>query len=251
MASSQEQSPNESQHRDIILNMVNQTQPYSQSDSPPYPLPSFSSLSRSIFEVDERSSLQNAASSAANNSLALQVQARDQTICSLRKEQDQLSRLYEQLVLKNKLVDRELELTQEEKVRLRKEAGILADQSDELKRENEQLRGRAQMENAQWQQILALASRLEIQSKEELRRFNVEREAWSREKADLEQRLRQTRLGCFCRTDHNLSLIALPDSRPTITLSDTTYDQFLHDQGASSAQTRPMNKSLDSGYKRT
>lgn len=254
MAASEKASAKAYQHADTRLATSSQRHSSVDTESTSHPLPSFSSLNRSIFEANDDPPAQGSArgvSFANSQSLVLQVQARDQTIFLLRREQDRLSRLHEQLVLKNQLVDRELALTQEEKARLKKEAGIIAEHADELKRENERLRNQAQVQAAQWQQILERASRLEIQSREEVRRIRAEREAWLREKENLEQQLHRFQHLCLCQMNRSLSIATPPEFVRTMGLSTGSYEQLRNDRAATTGHHVLMNGDSDSSHTST
>lgn len=123
-----------------------------------------------------------------SQSLRGQLEIRDQTISSLRAEQHETQAVCDRLQTKSQVMDRELATLIEENAELRKQVSSLSIQIENLTREKEALQNQSQADAAQWRQIMAMSSRLQMQSVEETRRFNSERESWIRERSDLESR---------------------------------------------------------------
>jgi len=148
----------------------------------------------------------NTTQAQRENTASLDVcQTLRQQIHVLRAEKDRIHSSHEQLKTKSHVMDRELAVLTEEQEKLRKEASKLSSQVESLTKEKEQLQHRSQADAAQWQQIMSMSSRLQTQSVEETRRFNAEREAWTRERVMLEWRLSDLQDGTLRRTDRENS----------------------------------------------
>ncbi|KAL8718272.1 MAG: hypothetical protein Q9181_008226, partial [Wetmoreana brouardii] len=187
-------------------------------------LPSVSSLSNNFGQTPNitqahRSSVHETAPYDGNQALRQQVRV-------LQAEKDQIYSLYEQLQIKSGLADQELVVLNEERAELRKQATELATQIDKLTTEREQLQHQSQADAAQWRQIMSMSSRLQMQSVEETRRFNADREAWSRERIMLEHRLSSLQGGALQRIDTGESLGVSSELRRSLTLSSMSDDQL-------------------------
>lgn len=154
-------------------------------------LPSFTSLSGTMESPPQirRISMHEEHSDDNSQSLRRQLDVRDQIIASLRTEQSRTQAICDRLDTKSQVMDRELSTLVEEKTELRKQVSSLSIQVEKLTRDKEALQNQSQADAAQWRQIMSMSSKLQMQSVEETRHFNSEREAWARERKDLESRL--------------------------------------------------------------
>lgn len=195
-----------------------------------YQLPSFSSLRSNVgYQAStthaRRGSFHDAASNDANSSLTQQLHG-------LRAERDRLQTLCEQLETKSRIMDQELAALNEERAGLRKQTNGLASQVESLTKEREQLQHQSQADAAQWRQIMSMSSKLQMQSVEETRRFNAEREAWTRERAVMEERLSRLQGGLMHRTDTEESSGTSSELRRSLTLSSMSDDQLRQEVGS-------------------
>ena len=201
-------------------------------------LPSFSSLSDHIHQQSSaadharRQSIHDSPSSDAVQALRAQLQARDQTVAMLRAEQDRMQAVHEQLEAKSVVMDRELAALTEERAELRKEANALLVQVERLTEEKELLQQQSRADAAQWQQIMSMSSRLQMQGVEETRRFNSDREAWAREREKMEQKILGLQGGALQRIDTGDGSSVSFDLRKRLTLSSMSDDQLRQEVGS-------------------
>lgn len=164
-----------------------------QSPTSPFHLPSFSSISGNInrASASPRARRESGLESSTDiiHNMRQQIDARDKSIAMLRSEQDRNQSRYEALETKSQVMDHEVAVLTEEKTELRKRVSSLTNQVETLSRDKEELQNQSQADAAQWRQIMSMSSRLQMQSVEESRRFNTEREAWVCERERLEHRI--------------------------------------------------------------
>lgn len=154
-----------------------------------------------------------------------QISARDQSIAMLRSEQDRTQSRYEALETKSQVMDHEVAVLTEEKTELRKRVNSLANQVEKLSRDREELQSQSQADAAQWRQIMSMSSQLQLQSVEESRRFNFEREAWARERERLEHRILELSGEEVRRVDTD-SASSTSELRRTLTVASMSDDQL-------------------------
>lgn len=155
-----------------------------------------------------------------------QINARDQSIAMLRSEQDRTQSRYEALETKSQIMDNEVAVLTEEKAELRNRVNSLASQVEKLNRDKEELQSQSQADAAQWRQIMSMSSRLQMQSVEESRRFNVEREAWSCERQRLENRIIELSGGAIQRVESTDSAGSASELGRTLTVGSMSDDQL-------------------------
>jgi len=199
-----------------------------------YQLPSFSSLSSNVDHASSttqarRGSIHDAASNDVHQSLKQQIRV-------LQAEKDRIHTLFEQLETKSHIMDQELAALHEERAELRNQVNALTSQIESLTKERNQLQHQSQADAAQWRQIMSMSSRLQMQSVEETRRFNAEREAWTRERDLLEHRLSSLQGGTLYRTNTDESTGVSSELRRSLTLSSMNDEQLR--QEASSLRER-------------
>lgn len=76
-----------------------------------------------------------------------------------------------------------------EKSELQHDNQVLEAQVTELSTSRDELRNRILADGAQWRQIMAMSSQLQIQSAEETKRHNQEREEWNKDRDQLKQQI--------------------------------------------------------------
>ncbi|RMZ79567.1 hypothetical protein DV737_g3349, partial [Chaetothyriales sp. CBS 132003] len=90
---------------------------------------------------------------------------------------------------KSQVSDHEINTLTEEKIRLQQQLESLEAQVEELQKSRDEVNKQSSADGAQWRQIMAMSSQLQIKSVEEARQFKTEREAWDQEKASLQRRI--------------------------------------------------------------
>lgn len=155
-----------------------------------------------------------------------QINARDQSIAMLRSEQDRTQSRYEALETKSQVMDHEVAVLTEEKAELRKRVNSLANQVERLSRDKEELQNQSQADAAQWRQIMSMSSRLQMQSVEESRRFNTERETWTRERERLEYSILELSGGVVRREITGDSTSSTSELRQSLTVTSMSDDQL-------------------------
>lgn len=165
-------------------------------------LPPFSSFSNQLDTNPEdahtRRVLSPNTEPAILQSLRRQLNARDDTIADLQRAQDQLqaqlSRTqarFAAMEIKVQIGEREVVALNDAKLRLARHSEELGAQVEALTRQKHQLEQQVLADGAQWRQIMSMSSRLQLQSAEDARRFNAERQQWTEERGRLEMRLDQ------------------------------------------------------------
>lgn len=159
-------------------------------------------------------------------SMRQQISARDQSISILRSEQERFQSRYEALETKSQVMDHEVAVLTEEKSELRKRVNSLANQVERLNRDKEELQNQSQADAAQWRQIMSMSSRLQMQSVEESRRFNAEREAWTSERQRLENRIVELSGGALQLVESADSGGSPSELQRTLTVASMSNDQL-------------------------
>jgi len=218
-----------------------------QSSPINYQLPSFSSLSSNVANQPSitharHASNQEATSYDTNQALAQQVHA-------LKAENDRRQTMYEQLETKFHIMDQELATLNEERAELRKQTSALASNVEGLTKEKEQLQHQSQADAAQWRQIMSMSSRLQMQSAEETRRFNAEREAWNRERPILEGKLPGLQWGTLQPKNMEESMSVSSGLRRSLTLSSMNDDQLRQEVSVLRARCTELEELLSAVVK--
>ena len=201
-----------------------------------YALPSFSSLSGNVGRAETAPHLRQAqVPNSPSNDISYpsrqQIESRDQTIEALRVEQSRIQAVCEQLQTRSQVTKRELATLIEEKSELDKQALSLRGQVEELSRDKEQLQNESQANASQWRQIMAMSSKLQMQSVEETRRFNSDRQTWAQEREKLEQRLLNLQSGQMLqRTDTQESSDTSISGDPSRRMMSMTITSMSEDQ---------------------
>lgn len=98
---------------------------------------------------------------------------------------------------RSQVADHEINGLTEEKIRLQQQVEVLEKQVEELIQARDEARRQAAADGAQWRQIMAMSSQLQVQGADESRRYKNEREAWERDRAGLERRIQDLEAGKF------------------------------------------------------
>lgn len=158
--------------------------------------------------------------------LQQQISARDHNIDMLRSEHERTQSRYEALEMKSRVMDHEVAVLTEERTELRKRVNSLTNQVEKLGRDREELQNQSQADAVQWRQIMSMSSRLQMQSVEESRQFNAEREAWVRERERLEYRILELSGEEVQRVDTGDSSSSTSEVRRALTVTSMSDDQL-------------------------
>ncbi len=146
------------------------------------------------------------AAQAAHNThlqdLQHQISTKSLALQTLQREHDQLLAAFSRsqirctaLEKKSQVSDHEINSLTEDKLRLQQQVDSLESQVQDLIRSRDEATQQSTADGAQWRQIMAMSSQLQLQSAEESRRFRTEREAWTLERAGLQKRIEELESG--------------------------------------------------------
>lgn len=83
----------------------------------------------------------------------------------------------------------------EEKIRLQQQVDALEAHVDDLSKSRDEVHKQSTADGAQWRQIMAMSSQLQVKSAEEARRHREERDAWDEDRASLQKRIEKLEAG--------------------------------------------------------
>jgi len=156
--------------------------------------PSFSSTFSPIINSSVHNThLQDLQHQISTKILALQTLQRehDQLLAAFSRSQIRCSTLDK----KSQVSDHEINSLTEEKIRLQGQVEALEERVEELAKAKQELQNQGTADSAQWGQIVALSSQLQIQGAEEARRYQADRKAWERDRDGLERRIADLEAG--------------------------------------------------------
>jgi hypothetical protein len=147
----------------------------------------YNQYSPTTSEAAQASHLQDLQHQISTKSLALQTLQRehDQLLAAFSRAQVRSSALEK----KSQVSDLEINSLSEDKIRLQQQVETLEGQVEELMKTRDEVNQQSSADGAQWRQIMAMSSQLQIKGAEEARRYRLERDAWEREKAGLQKRI--------------------------------------------------------------
>lgn len=168
---------------------------YRTLPSPPsaqYPSPGFQGPP-SFSSAAHTSHLQDLQHQISTKALALQTLQRehDQLLAAFSRSQIRCSTLDK----KSQVSDYEINSLTEEKLRLQQQVESLETQVDELVKARDEVNKQSSADGAQWRQIMAMSSQLQMQGAEETRKFKADREGWESDRLALRQRIRELETG--------------------------------------------------------
>ncbi|RMD39765.1 hypothetical protein DV735_g5361, partial [Chaetothyriales sp. CBS 134920] len=144
-----------------------------------------------------------------------QISTKTLALQTLQKEHDQLLAAFSRsqircntLDKKSQVSDHEINVLTEEKIRLQQQVESLEGQVEDLQKSRDDVHKQSSADGAQWRQIMAMSSQLQIKSAEEAKRFKLEREDWERERTSLKLQIQDLELG----RQTTLSVAVGPDS---------------------------------------
>ena len=146
------------------------------------------------------------AAQAAHNShlqdLQHQISTKSLALQTLQREHDQLLAAFSRsqirctaLDKKSQVSDHEINTLTEDKIRLQQQLEAFDSQVQELAKSRDDVHQQSSADGAQWRQIVAMSSQLQIKGADEARRFRLERESWERERASLRKRIEEVESG--------------------------------------------------------
>lgn len=91
--------------------------------------------------------------------------------------------------------DHEIITLTEDKIRLQQQVDVLEAQVHELTKARDEVTQQSTADGAQWRQIMAMSSQLQIKGAEDARRFKAERDAWDEERVALQTRIEELEAG--------------------------------------------------------
>ncbi|KIW22357.1 hypothetical protein, variant [Cladophialophora immunda] len=137
-----------------------------------------------------------AAHNAHLQDLQHQISTKTLALQTLQREHDQLLAAFSRsqirctaLDKKSQVSDHEINTLTEDKIRLQQQLEVLETQVQELVKSRDEVHQQSSADGAQWRQIVAMSSQLQLKGADEARRFKLEREGWERERAALQKRI--------------------------------------------------------------
>ncbi|KIW13848.1 hypothetical protein PV08_06628 [Exophiala spinifera] len=131
-----------------------------------------------------------------------QISTKTLALQTLQREHDQLLAAFSRsqirctaLDKKSQVSDHEIVTLTEDKIRLQQQVDILEAQVFDLTKARDEVTQQSTADGAQWRQIMAMSSQLQIKGAEEARRFKTERDAWDEERAALHTRIEELESG--------------------------------------------------------
>ncbi|RVX72107.1 hypothetical protein B0A52_04705 [Exophiala mesophila] len=141
-----------------------------------------------------------AAAAAAHNShlqeLQHQISTKSLALQTLQREHDQLLSAFSRsqirctaLEKKSRVADHEINTLTEDKLRLQQQVEELESQVNDLMKSRDEVHQQSTADGAQWRQIMAMSSQLQMKGADEARRFKQEKDAWQRDRDLLQKRI--------------------------------------------------------------
>ena len=131
-----------------------------------------------------------------------QISTKSLALQTLQREHDQLLAAFSRshirctaLDKKSQVSDHEINTLAEDKIRLQQQVDSLDSQVQELVRSRDEVHQQSSTDGAQWRQIMAMSSQLQLKGADDARRFRLEREGWERERASLQKRIEELESG--------------------------------------------------------
>ncbi|KAK6385788.1 hypothetical protein LTS17_001360 [Exophiala oligosperma] len=140
-------------------------------------------------QTPQGSHLQDLQHQISTKTLALQTLQRehDQLLAAFSRSQIRCTALDK----KSQVSDHEIITLTEDKIRLQQQVDTLDAQVLELTKARDEVTQQSTADGAQWRQIMAMSSQLQIKGAEEARRFKAERDAWDEERVALQGRIKE------------------------------------------------------------
>ncbi|KAK4941978.1 hypothetical protein LTR10_018159 [Elasticomyces elasticus] len=151
----------------------------------------------------QHSHLQDLQHQISTKTLALQTLQRehDQLLAAFSRSQIRCTALDK----KSQVSDHEINSLSEDKIRLQQQVETLEAQVQDLVRSRDELTQKSTADGAQWRQIMAMSSQLQMQGAEEGRRFRAKQDEWDQERTALQHRIEELESG----------KAIIPEAKPT------------------------------------
>ncbi|KIW62419.1 hypothetical protein, variant [Phialophora macrospora] len=127
-----------------------------------------------------------------------QISTKTLALQTLQREHDQLLAAFSRsqirctaLDKKSQVSDHEINSLTEDRIRLQQQVEAMEAQIQDLMRSRDEAHQQSSADGAQWRQIVAMSSQLQLKGADDARRFRLEREAWERERASLHKRIEE------------------------------------------------------------
>jgi hypothetical protein len=131
-----------------------------------------------------------------------QISTKTLALQTLQREHDQLLAAFSRsqirctaLDKKSQVSDHEINTLTEDKIRLQQQVDSLDAQVQDLMRSRDEVHQQSSADGAQWRQIVAMSSQLQLKGADDARRFRLERETWERERTTLQKRIEELESG--------------------------------------------------------
>ena len=131
-----------------------------------------------------------------------QISTKSLALQTLQREHDQLLAAFSRsqirctaLDKKSQVSDHEINTLSEDKIRLQQQVESLDVQVQELMRSRDEAHQQSSADGAQWRQIVAMSSQLQIKGADDARRFKSEHDSWERERVALQKRVEELESG--------------------------------------------------------
>lgn len=96
---------------------------------------------------------------------------------------------------KSQVSDHEINTLTEDKIRLQQQVESMESQVRDLMKSRDEVHQQSSADGAQWRQIMAMSSQLQLKGADEARRFRDERESWDVERQSLRRRIEELESG--------------------------------------------------------
>ncbi|EXJ54622.1 hypothetical protein A1O7_09963 [Cladophialophora yegresii CBS 114405] len=131
-----------------------------------------------------------------------QISTKTLALQTLQREHDQLLAAFSRsqirctaLDKKSRVSDHEINTLTEDKIRLQQQVDGMEAQIHDLMRSRDEVNQQSSADGAQWRQIVAMSSQLQLKGADDARRFRLEREAWERERESMHKRIGELESG--------------------------------------------------------
>ena len=131
-----------------------------------------------------------------------QISTKTLALQTLQREHDQLLAAFSRsrirctaLDKKSQVSDHEINTLSEDKIRLQQRVEESEAQVSDLMRSRDDMHQQTSADGAQWRQIVAMSSQLQLKGADEQRRFRSERESWQRERLSVQKRIDELESG--------------------------------------------------------
>ncbi|KAK5053240.1 hypothetical protein LTR84_002214 [Exophiala bonariae] len=131
-----------------------------------------------------------------------QISTKTLALQTLQREHDQLLAAFSRsqirctaLDKKSQVSDHEINTLTEDKIRLQQEVESMESQIRDLMKSRDEVHQQSSADGAQWRQIMAMSSQLQLKGADDARRFRDERENWEAERESLRRRVEELESG--------------------------------------------------------